>query len=267
MVEDLSVASAEVVSERGLKRRRRIAIGIASFIVIGAVVGLGVGLSRRSNDTVFVDTTPAPTSATLSPTSSPTATPRPTLDTILEEGVLRCGVINRIGFNYINQITGERIGFDIDMVSALLHLKSVCFVSNQHLLTCALCFHCLLFIVQCRAVAAATLGDPDALVPVETTASERFIALANGTVDILSRVTTHTMERDVFEVSCFRPLGSLRIAFPCLTQYYFSVCYRKTPRLASPLRLPICTMGSALVVFQSFSLARMALPPLARANF
>ena len=53
--------------------------------------------------------------------------------------------------------------------------------------------------VQCRAVAAAALGDPDKAEPVVVALSERFRELQAREVDILMR-TTHTMERDVFEV-------------------------------------------------------------------
>jgi len=35
---------------------------------------------------------------------------------------------------------------------------------------------------------------------VELTAANRFEALANGTVDVIIRTTTHTMERDVYQV-------------------------------------------------------------------
>ncbi len=49
----------------------------------------------------------------------------------------------------------------------------------------------------CRAVAAAVLGDAGkvAFIPVET--NDRFEALTTGAVDILSRNTTWTMDRDV----------------------------------------------------------------------
>lgn len=49
----------------------------------------------------------------------------------------------------------------------------------------------------CRAVAAAALGDANKVdfVPLET--NERFDALSSGRVDILSRNTTWTMNRDV----------------------------------------------------------------------
>jgi len=48
----------------------------------------------------------------------------------------------------------------------------------------------------CRAVAAAIFGDPDKVeyVPVSTT--DRFDVLASGKIDILSRNSTWTMQRE-----------------------------------------------------------------------
>lgn len=49
----------------------------------------------------------------------------------------------------------------------------------------------------CRAVAAAVLGDPDAVTYVPLTGKTRFTALAAGEIDMLSRNTTWTFSRDV----------------------------------------------------------------------
>ncbi|MGR3756962.1 MAG: amino acid ABC transporter substrate-binding protein [Tranquillimonas sp.] len=49
----------------------------------------------------------------------------------------------------------------------------------------------------CRAVAAAVLGDPQAVDFVPTTGQTRFTALASGEIDVLSRNTTWTFSRDV----------------------------------------------------------------------
>jgi general L-amino acid transport system substrate-binding protein len=53
---------------------------------------------------------------------------------------------------------------------------------------------------QCRGIAAMVLGDPEKIETIITSNAERFLALANGTVDIITRTTTHTMSRDVSEV-------------------------------------------------------------------
>ncbi len=49
----------------------------------------------------------------------------------------------------------------------------------------------------CRAVAAAVLGDSDAVEFVPTTGKTRFTALASGEVDMLARNTTWTLSRGV----------------------------------------------------------------------
>lgn len=48
----------------------------------------------------------------------------------------------------------------------------------------------------CRAIAAATLGDGEKVKFVPTTGPSRFPALQSGEIDLLSRVTTVTLERD-----------------------------------------------------------------------
>jgi len=52
-------------------------------------------------------------------------------------------------------------------------------------------------VAVCRAVAAAVLGDPQAIEFVPTTGKTRFTALASGEVEMLARNTTHTFTRDV----------------------------------------------------------------------
>ncbi|MDX2485368.1 MAG: amino acid ABC transporter substrate-binding protein [Pseudodonghicola sp.] len=49
----------------------------------------------------------------------------------------------------------------------------------------------------CRAVAAAVLGDQNAVEFVPTTGKTRFTALASGEIDLLARNTTWTFSRDV----------------------------------------------------------------------
>jgi len=61
----------------------------------------------------------------------------------------------------------------------------------------------------CRAVAAATLGDSKKVKFVPLNAKERFTALQSGAVDILSRNTTWTLQRD----------GALNLDFAGVTYY------------------------------------------------
>jgi general L-amino acid transport system substrate-binding protein len=82
---------------------------------------------------------------------------------VLERGRLVCGGRTDLaGFGMLDE-SGRNIGFDIDL---------------------------------CRAVAAAVLGDPEAIEVVPLTAAERGPALQTGEVDLLSRNVTWTSTRD-----------------------------------------------------------------------
>nr|WP_156884479.1 amino acid ABC transporter substrate-binding protein [Stappia stellulata] len=92
-----------------------------------------------------------------------TAAEAGTFDTVSERGKLRCGVSQGVlGFSAPDE-NGVWSGFDIDF---------------------------------CRAVAAATLGDPDKVAYVPLSTKDRFTALQSGEVDLLSRQTTWTRSRD-----------------------------------------------------------------------
>lgn len=87
-----------------------------------------------------------------------------TLESVKERGKLVCGVNTGLtGFSEIND-DARWVGFDVDF---------------------------------CRAVAAAVLGDGEAVTFKPTTPQERFAALQSGEVDLLSRNTTWTFTRDV----------------------------------------------------------------------
>ena len=87
-----------------------------------------------------------------------------TLDDVKARGVLNCGVsTGLVGFASPDE-NGEWQGFDVAV---------------------------------CRAVAAAVLGDSDAVEFVPLTTKTRFTALSAGEVDMLSRNTTWTFSRDV----------------------------------------------------------------------
>jgi general L-amino acid transport system substrate-binding protein len=98
-----------------------------------------------------------------------------TLAAIKQRGVLACGVSEGIfGFS-IETPTGWA-GFDVDL---------------------------------CRALAAAVLGDPAKVRYVSLTATDRFMALQSGTIDVLSRNSTWTMSREI----------ELKLVFPAVTYY------------------------------------------------
>lgn len=85
------------------------------------------------------------------------------LDVVKDRGTLLCGVDGGIpGFSFVDE-SGAYSGLDVDV---------------------------------CRAVAAAVLGDPDAVEYRRLDSTERFTALSGGEVDMLSRNTTWTISRD-----------------------------------------------------------------------
>lgn len=112
----------------------------------------------------------------------------------------------------------------------------------------------------CRALAAAVLGDADAVAFVALSDKERFPALSDGTVDLLSRDTEWTMSRDV----------TLDLAFPAVT--YFDgqgFMIGRDLGLASAIELsgtPICVLAGSLAELQLaryFRRQNMAYNPVA----
>jgi general L-amino acid transport system substrate-binding protein len=102
--------------------------------------------------------------ATTEETAAPAAQGGDTLGIVRDRGVLNCGGnANVPGFGYLDPDTNEFAGFDVDF---------------------------------CRAVAAAVLGDADAVEVRATTGTDRFPVLQSGEIDMLSRNTTWTISRD-----------------------------------------------------------------------
>lgn len=87
-----------------------------------------------------------------------------TLEDVKAKGFLQCGVNTGVVGFAAPDANGNWGGFDVD---------------------------------YCRALAAAVLGDPQAVKFTPTTGKTRFTALASGEVDILARNTTWTFSRDV----------------------------------------------------------------------
>lgn len=86
-----------------------------------------------------------------------------TLGAVQARGTLNCAVSGSlVGFSFLNS-DNEMVGFDAD---------------------------------YCRAMAAAVLGDKDAVEFTPTTGTSRFPTLQSGEVDMLSRNTTWTFSRD-----------------------------------------------------------------------
>jgi general L-amino acid transport system substrate-binding protein len=92
------------------------------------------------------------------------------LQEVQDRGTLRCGVNDAVpGFGFTGE-GGEPEGFDIDF---------------------------------CRVVAAAVLGDAEAVEFSPLTAEQRFTALQSGEIDVLIRNTTFTSSRDGTEGARF----------------------------------------------------------------
>ena len=87
-----------------------------------------------------------------------------TLDDVKARGKLNCGVATGVPGFAAPDANGRWEGFDVSV---------------------------------CRAVAAAVLGDSDAVEFVPTTGKTRFTALSSGEIDMLARNTTWTLSRDV----------------------------------------------------------------------
>ncbi|MGQ0850089.1 MAG: amino acid ABC transporter substrate-binding protein [Actinomycetota bacterium] len=136
-----------------------------------------VGCTQAATTTTAAAGGPATTAAggpaTTAATGDTTPAPAPTgsrLADVMERGAVRCGVNEAVpGFGFLNP-DGTRSGFDIDF---------------------------------CRAVAAAVLGDPEAVEYVPLTAQQRFTALQAGEIDVLIRNTTYTASRDGGEAATF----------------------------------------------------------------
>ncbi len=112
-----------------------------------------------------------PSPEAMEATAAPTTTEATAMDnqgvsrlqTVRDRGMLICASNNSLaGFGFLDS-GGNTVGFDIDL---------------------------------CRAVAAAVLGNPDAVEFRPTTAAERGPAIQSGEVDIMSRNTTWTSSRD-----------------------------------------------------------------------
>jgi general L-amino acid transport system substrate-binding protein len=87
----------------------------------------------------------------------------PTLKAVKDRGMLNCGANGQLAGFGLPDPQGNWTGFDVDF---------------------------------CRALAAAIFNDPTKVKFVPLTAANRFTALQSGEIDVLSRNTTWTMERD-----------------------------------------------------------------------
>src|ERR1700704_4052631 len=104
------------------------------------------------------------------------STATPTVDGVRRKGFVRCGVTTGVAGFSTPDVQGQWRGLDVDV---------------------------------CRAIAAAVLGDATKVRFTPLTAAQRFTALQTGEIDVLSRITTITFQRDV----------QLGIEFPAINWY------------------------------------------------
>lgn len=144
-----------------------------------AVILAGMSLVLSGCDKLAPKAAPSETLSAAKPevtVDKSKAKPSPTLMAVRKRGYLICGVNPGLaGFAYPDT-QGHWRGFDVDF---------------------------------CRAIAAATLGNAKAVKFLPLSAETRFKALESGQIDVLTRNTSWTMERD----------AGLRFDFPATTYY------------------------------------------------
>jgi general L-amino acid transport system substrate-binding protein len=124
-----------------------------------------------TGDTEPAETTVADTAEdTVEDTVEEVQTGESILDTVQANGVVRCGTRDDLpGFASLSP-EGDHVGFDADF---------------------------------CRVIAAAVLGDAQAVEFVDVETPDRFTALQSGEIDVLVRNTTWTATRDGVEGATF----------------------------------------------------------------
>ncbi|MDE0669492.1 MAG: amino acid ABC transporter substrate-binding protein [bacterium] len=165
-----------------------LAAAVASVALVAAACGGDDEATTAPPPAPPADTAaPAPPADTAAPAPpADTAAPAPPAETAEDEvtlsqaggrlaevqarGSVRCGVRDALpGFNFLTP-DGEHEGFDSDF---------------------------------CRVIAAAVLGDANAVDFVDLATADRFTALQSGEIDVLVRNTTFTASRDGKEAANF----------------------------------------------------------------
>ncbi len=125
--------------------------------------GSGTAASEEPVASIDIGASAEPSESAAAASEPPAETGDSRLATVQERGQLICGVNGSLpGFSFLDE-SGENTGFDADF---------------------------------CRAVAAAVLGDPEAVEFRAINADQRGPALQTGEIDVLIRNTTWTVSRD-----------------------------------------------------------------------
>lgn len=176
------------------RRRRRGLSAIAALVLVagactsdddstaddetpGATTPLDSGSATDTDAATATDTGTAPDTAggaTTVPASSTDTVDATqggsTLEAVRAAGVVRCGTRDELPGFAVLDASGEHVGFDSDF---------------------------------CRVIAAAVLGDANAVEHVDLETADRFTALQSGEIDVLVRNTTWTATRDGAEGATF----------------------------------------------------------------
>ena len=181
------------------KRWGKIMIVMFALMVL-AVVLMSVFISqnihdRQASGNAESNVPITNSSPSSSPTHAPTHDPRPTLQVVRVRNVLRCGI------GRIQNSTSEDVTFAVfseEWVSGMYR-----FVIPCALLMCKYNSHSTpaLFNTKCRAIASVVLNDPNKIERVLVDATDRFIRLNKGDIDVLLRGDTYTLQREAREVS------------------------------------------------------------------
>ena len=168
-------------------RTTRLCLAIAAFALVGAACTSDdddaaddtadtapATDGEQPVDTEATDETTAETADTEVPAETTPGeevqTGESVLDTVQANGVVRCGTRDELpGFAVLTP-EGDHVGFDADF---------------------------------CRVIAAAVLGDAEAVEFVDVETADRFTALQSGEIDVLVRNTTWTATRDGAEGATF----------------------------------------------------------------
>jgi general L-amino acid transport system substrate-binding protein len=134
---------------------------IRTLCALSAALLLVASACSDDDDDDAADTTPVAAEETTAPGEVET-TAGGTLQEVLDRGSLNCGTNGQLAGFSLNE-NGVYSGFDVDF---------------------------------CRAIAAAVLGDSEAVTYTDLTADTRFTALQSGEIDVLIRNGTWTASRD-----------------------------------------------------------------------
>ena len=146
-----------------LTKMRLLIVLLAAVALLATACGDGT-----SDSTDTTSTTAAPDTTTTEAAAQPST--GSTLDAVIARGRLNCAINDTLPGFGILQPDGTSAGFDVDF---------------------------------CRVVAAAVLGDADAVDYTPLDAAQRFPTLQSGNVDLMVRNTTWTASRDGNEQANF----------------------------------------------------------------